>query len=180
MLKTIGGAALVAVAAPTLAVATAAVALPIIGFGAGGVAAGTSSLSLDAVCCKDLVELIIDAGSIAAGIQSVFYGGATCGVFSVLQSVGATIAAPAIGSVVAAATTATVGGRLIADAGREGDGDGRPDDTQAGAQGRSEDVVCQCVGCVCDDDCDCACKRQRRRQSRQVEPAISIDLHHLE
>ena len=135
MLKTIGGAALVAVAAPTLAVATAAVALPIIGFGAAGVAAGTSSLSLDAVCCKDLVELIIDAGSIAASIQSVFYGGATCGVFSVLQSVGATIAAPAVGSVLTAATTATVGGGLIVKAAREGSGNGSPDESQAGTQG---------------------------------------------
>ena len=29
-------------------------------------------------------------GSLAAGLQSVIYGGATCGLFSILQSVGAT------------------------------------------------------------------------------------------
>jgi hypothetical protein len=47
-----------------------ALAVPMLGFGVGGVA----------------------AGSVAAGIQSVAYSGATCGAFSVLQSVGATLA----------------------------------------------------------------------------------------
>jgi hypothetical protein len=47
-----------------------ALAVPMLGFGVGGVA----------------------AGSAAAGIQSVAYSGATCGAFSVLQSVGATLA----------------------------------------------------------------------------------------
>ena len=53
-----------------LAATGVALAVPLAGFGAGGVL----------------------AGSIAAGVQSVVYGGATCGVFSALQSVGATMA----------------------------------------------------------------------------------------
>lgn len=58
----------VLVAAGTIAT-VAALAVPIAGFGVGGVV----------------------AGSAAAAAQSAIYGGATCGVFSVLQSIGATL-----------------------------------------------------------------------------------------
>ena len=51
-------------------VTAGAVAIPLLGFGAGGVV----------------------TGSIAALIQSIFYKGATCGFFSALQSAGATLA----------------------------------------------------------------------------------------
>lgn len=54
-------------------------ALNAIGFTAGGVA----------------------AGSLAAALQSIFYGGATTGLFSILQSVGATAVLPAAGTVLA-------------------------------------------------------------------------------
>ncbi|KAF5349700.1 hypothetical protein D9756_008835 [Leucocoprinus leucothites] len=43
----------------------------------------------------------IAAGSIAAWVQSVFYGGATTGVFSVLQSIGAQAAFPLVYNFVA-------------------------------------------------------------------------------
>lgn len=58
--------------------------LPFIGFAAGGVA----------------------AGSAAAAIQSTFYGGATAGLFSVLQSIGATGAYVVHGAVTGAAAIA--------------------------------------------------------------------------
>ena len=66
-----------------------ALAVPLAGFGAGGVV----------------------AGSVAAGVQSAVYGGATCGVFSVLQSVGATLAwVPVAGS---GAAVASSGGAIL-------------------------------------------------------------------
>ena len=63
-----------------------ALAVPMLGFGVGGVA----------------------AGSVAAGIQSLAYGGATCGAFSVLQSVGATLAWIPVASCGAAASATGV------------------------------------------------------------------------
>ncbi|KAF9447233.1 hypothetical protein P691DRAFT_802720, partial [Macrolepiota fuliginosa MF-IS2] len=66
-----GGAILLPVAAPA--------ALATVGFTTSGVA----------------------AGSLAAAAQSVIYGGATTGLFSVLQSAGATAAAPVVGQAVA-------------------------------------------------------------------------------
>jgi hypothetical protein len=42
-------------------------------------------------------------GSLAAALQSIFYGGATTGLFSILQSIGATAAVPAAGAVIASA-----------------------------------------------------------------------------
>ncbi|KAF9447232.1 hypothetical protein P691DRAFT_776280 [Macrolepiota fuliginosa MF-IS2] len=41
----------------------------------------------------------VAAGSIAAAAQSFFYGGATTGLFSALQSAGALAAAPVIGHI---------------------------------------------------------------------------------
>lgn len=51
-----------------------------------------------------------DLGSLAAGIQSVFYGGATGGAFSILQGIGARAAFPAIVNVAAG----VIGGRAAA------------------------------------------------------------------
>ena len=59
-----------------------ALAVPVLGFGVAGVA----------------------AGSVAAGIQSAVYGGATTGLFSILQSAGATLAWVPIAAGGAAAT----------------------------------------------------------------------------
>lgn len=64
-----------------------ALAIPLAGFGVAGVG----------------------AGSLAAATQSVVYGGATCGVFSFLQSVGATMAWVPIASSGAVATAAGAG-----------------------------------------------------------------------
>jgi len=52
------------------------------------------------------------AGSVAAGLQSLFYGGATGGVFSVLQSVGATIVAPSLFATTVGAATAAAGAKI--------------------------------------------------------------------
>lgn len=48
-------------------------------------------------------------GSIAAGLQSLIYGGATGGVFAALQSAGATIVAPSLFASTAGAATAAAG-----------------------------------------------------------------------
>jgi len=60
----------------------------------------------------------IAAGSLAAGIQSAVYGGATGGVFSVLQGIGARAAFPAIVNVV----VGVVGGGAAAAAGTTDNG----------------------------------------------------------
>ncbi len=74
-----------------VAVTLGALAIPLAGFGAAGVA----------------------AGSIAAATQSAVYGGATTGIFSILQSIGATMAwvTPAVAG---GAMTATGGAALAA------------------------------------------------------------------
>ena len=102
-------------------------------------------------------------GSIAAAIQSSVYGGATCGLFSVLQSVGATIAAPSLLSIAAAAGVAAAGGSAIADGVEDSDEGG---EGANGANGGGQDaaqVQCACVACVCREDCECACRRRQRR-----------------
>nr|VWO97962.1 Potassium/sodium efflux P-type ATPase [Ganoderma boninense] len=137
--KKLKGAALVAIAAPTLAVAGATIALPVLGFASTGVVGGL----------------------IAAAVQSAVYGGATGGLFSVMQSVGAPIVAPSLMSTVTAGGAATLGLNMIAGGDQrpeEGEGDdGDDDDGEDGAQ-----VPCSCVACVCDTDCECACRRQQR------------------
>jgi hypothetical protein len=57
----------------------------------------------------------IIGGSLAAWIQSTFYGAATCGVFSVLQSAGATLAwVPVASGGTAAVTAGAVGNHIEA------------------------------------------------------------------
>ena len=63
------------------------------------------------------------SGSIAAGIQSVFYGGMTTGLFSVCQSVAATAVAPSLASVVSAAGSAAAGATLLGSRGGSGPSD---------------------------------------------------------
>ncbi|EAU83179.2 hypothetical protein CC1G_07861 [Coprinopsis cinerea okayama7 len=72
-----------------------------LGFGAGGVV----------------------GGSIAATIQSIFYGGATTGLFSILQSIGATAAAPTVGSMIASASAVGAGAVMVSGSSEEPDGD---------------------------------------------------------
>ncbi|KAI0674020.1 hypothetical protein C8Q78DRAFT_1076964 [Trametes maxima] len=114
-MRFLGACALVA-ATPVIVTAGAAIVLPVIGFTSAGVA----------------------AGSIAAGVQSAVYGGATCGVFSLLQSAGATIAAPAAMEVVAALGTAAMGARLIRGDGH-GDGTGEEGEDGDGDEGEGGD-----------------------------------------
>ncbi|KAJ3548390.1 hypothetical protein NMY22_g1283 [Coprinellus aureogranulatus] len=85
------GVGLVIAAGAVLLPAVGIVLLNLAGFTAGGVA----------------------GGSLAALIQSVFYGGATGGLFSLLQGLGATLALPALEAVIVAAGAAGVGGRLL-------------------------------------------------------------------
>ena len=102
-------------------------------------------------------------GSIAAAIQSSVYGGATCGLFSVLQSVGATIAAPSLLSTAAAVGTAAVGGAAIVDGAQKSDEGGEGANGGHGGRQGAAQMQCACVACVCDEDCECACRRRRRR-----------------
>jgi len=78
----------------------------------------------------------VAAGSLAASIQSVFYGGATTGLFSLLQSVGATAAAPAAPAAVATIVTAV--GSIAAGAVLAGQGDKPGDDGGALASDGSD------------------------------------------
>ncbi|KAI1792004.1 hypothetical protein LXA43DRAFT_371255 [Ganoderma leucocontextum] len=137
--KAIGGAAAVAVAVPTLAVAGAALALPAIGFASTGVV----------------------GGSIAAGVQSLVYGGSTCGVFSILQSVGATIVAPSLISTATAAGCATAGGVAIRNGIQKPDEGGEDANGGNGGGQNATRAECSCAGCVCDESCECACRRRR-------------------
>ncbi|KAJ3501931.1 hypothetical protein NLJ89_g9118 [Agrocybe chaxingu] len=76
----------------------------------------------------------VASGSIAAGLQSVFYGGATTGLFSLCQSIGATAAAPTLASAVSAAGTVVAGATILgsdskgdeAEDGSEGDASNQP------------------------------------------------------
>ncbi|KAF9643749.1 hypothetical protein BDM02DRAFT_3077775, partial [Thelephora ganbajun] len=51
----------------------------------------------------------VAAGSIAATIQSIVYGGATGGLFSLLQSAGATMVLPSVGTIFAGAASTGAG-----------------------------------------------------------------------
>jgi len=51
----------------------------------------------------------VAAGSLAATIQSIVYGGATGGLFSLLQSAGATMVLPSVGTIFAGAATTGAG-----------------------------------------------------------------------
>lgn len=81
--------------------------LGVIGFTPGGVAAGTFPLSSQAFPSSQTYTSL--TGSIAAGLQSVLYGGATGGLFSVLQCLGATAVAPSIFATFAGVGTAAAG-----------------------------------------------------------------------
>ncbi|KIM47323.1 hypothetical protein M413DRAFT_440764 [Hebeloma cylindrosporum] len=71
----------------------------------------------------------VAAGSLAASIQSAFYGGATTGLFSLLQSVGAT-AAPAAAGTVLSAVGSIVAGTTVLGSGDDDDSD-EDDDNRA-------------------------------------------------
>ncbi|KAF6758885.1 hypothetical protein DFP72DRAFT_886880 [Ephemerocybe angulata] len=89
--KKVAGIALLTAGGCVLGVTTGILLLNWLGFTLGGVA----------------------AGSFATWIQSVFYGPATGGVFSVLQMLGATLALPSIELVVLGGGAAPLGRRLI-------------------------------------------------------------------
>ena len=55
-----------------------------------------------------------DIGSIAATIQSIVYGGATGGLFSLLQSAGATMVLPSIGTILTGAAVTGAGAAVAA------------------------------------------------------------------
>ena len=110
-------------------------------------------------CLPDVFE----PGSAAALIQSTLYGGATCGVFS-FQSVGATIAAPALSTIVAAGGSAVAGGVAIGNEMMKDPGDGGSESSESGHGGDdTAHVECSCARCVCDASCQCDCRRGRGR-----------------
>jgi len=72
-------------------------------------AVAAPAVTVAAVTAAGFTTAGVAAGSIAATAQSVVYGGATTGVFSVLQSVGATGALSIAGTAAASTTGAVVG-----------------------------------------------------------------------
>ena len=109
----------------------------------------------------------LDTGSLAAGAQSLFYGATTGGVFSALQSAGATIVAPTVLSTAAAASSAISGGVAIAST--FNNDSPNQDGSTGGRNGTEDDVVCACVACVCAEDCVCECRRGKRGKPRTRE-----------
>lgn len=81
------GFALVAGGALALLITAGTGLLTLLGFGAGGIV----------------------AGSAAAWIQSTFYGAFTCGVFSTCTSIAATATAPAVGGILASVASMVTG-----------------------------------------------------------------------
>ncbi|EDR04732.1 uncharacterized protein LACBIDRAFT_304107 [Laccaria bicolor S238N-H82] len=81
------GPALVTVGVATLLPVAGLGLLTVLGFGAGGIV----------------------AGSLAASIQSAVYGAFTCGVFATCTSIAATAAAPAAGGIVASVLSMVAG-----------------------------------------------------------------------
>eukprot|EP00026_Physarum_polycephalum_P021834 Phypoly_transcript_25384.p1 GENE.Phypoly_transcript_25384~~Phypoly_transcript_25384.p1 ORF type:complete len:102 (+),score=15.04 Phypoly_transcript_25384:155-460(+) len=85
------------------------------------VGAGVAGVAVVAVVAAPLVLTAVGftsagvvAGSAAAGIQSLVYGGATCGLFSVAQSIGAAgIGLAAKGALVATAGAAGAAGHHL-------------------------------------------------------------------
>lgn len=125
--KVVGGALLIGVAAPVLVTGVAAAALGAVGFTTGGVAAGTSLRVISSRIFYHRAVHLRATGSAAAWAQSVFWGASTGGVFSLLQSTSATIAAPAAMKVVGAAAVGIMVGKAIAEgtgAGNGGNGGG--------------------------------------------------------
>jgi hypothetical protein len=78
--------------------------LGIIGFGSGGVAAGQYFSP-----SRESPPPYANAGSVAACLQSAIYGGATGGLFSVFQALGATMVAPSLFATFAGFGTAAAG-----------------------------------------------------------------------
>ena len=79
-------------------------ALAAVGFTSAGVAAGNLFF-----LTQRTRLLSYSLGSVAATVQSVVYGGATGGLFSLLQSAGATMVLPSAGTIVAGAATTGAG-----------------------------------------------------------------------
>ncbi|KAG7092613.1 hypothetical protein E1B28_008956 [Marasmius oreades] len=99
-----------------------------------GLVAGGSSVVLPTVGIATLnavgfTSSGVAAGSLAAGIQSVIYGGATGGVFSALQSIGATaVMAPPVA--IALGVGAITAGCVMAVRGRRNDENATPEAQQ--------------------------------------------------
>ncbi|KAL0573364.1 hypothetical protein V5O48_008583 [Marasmius crinis-equi] len=101
----------------------------------GGLIAGGSSVLLPTAGIATLnavgfTSSGVAAGSLAAGIQSLVYGGATTGLFSVCQSIGATaVLASPVGIVLATGAVAAGAGCFVASKIRE-NGDGKGQDKE--------------------------------------------------
>ncbi|KDR70065.1 hypothetical protein GALMADRAFT_904445 [Galerina marginata CBS 339.88] len=99
--------------------------------GAGLVIAGATVFAPVMVAAAGFTASGVAAGSLAAGIQSAFYGGATSGLFSLFQSIGATAVAPSLGASLSALGTMVAGMNLIGHPRRRDDDD---DDVNSGDQ----------------------------------------------
>ena len=106
------------------------------GFGTAGVVAG--NLTFLPLNCPNAEGSI---GSIAATVQSIVYGGLTTGIFSLLQSAGATMVLPSIGTLLTG-VAATGAGIAVANA------DGQP------VPSNSSDLLHQVAESTAGDDDD--------------------------
>lgn len=100
------GITLIGVGSVTVLPALAAGILGAVGFTGAGVGAG----KLQSLCSHNLCSSMYIIGSFAAAVQSIIYGGATGGFFSVIQAAGATIVAPSAAAAGFGAAAAAVGG----------------------------------------------------------------------
>ncbi|KAL0564684.1 hypothetical protein V5O48_017357 [Marasmius crinis-equi] len=100
----------------------------------GGLIAGGSTVLLPnagiaALNTVGFTSAGVAANSLAAGIQSLVYGGATTGLFSVCQSIAATAVAASPVGIVLATGAVVVGAALVATQSR-GEGDGQDEDEE--------------------------------------------------
>lgn len=97
IIKGVAGAAARLIVRPPLIVAG----LGALGFGTGGVAAGKNpQRPFLRLYILTRLTIYLNVGSAAATIQSVVYGGATTGLFSICQSIGATGSVGAAGTAI--------------------------------------------------------------------------------
>ena len=76
-------------------------------------------------------ERLVDfSGSFAAFVQSIFYRGATAGLFSMLQSAGATAVMPAAGAIAGASSAIGAGIASLVYGSKQDPSNGSPDSSQ--------------------------------------------------
>ena len=86
--------------------------LNVVGFTVAGVARGRSCFE-SIIINFEVCVMIWFIGSIAAAVQSSFYGGATTGIFSACQSIAATWAAGSASTIVPGVASVVTGAKVL-------------------------------------------------------------------